>query len=199
VTAVPTIPLTVDRPIWDRVFTVAPLVVVGSKEPDGTYDLAPKHMAMPLGWQNYYAFACSPRHATYQNIRREQQFTVSFPRPAEVVASSLAASPRCEDHTKPALALLARRPATKVDGVFIEDCYLYLECTLHSMLDGFGANSLIIGEVVAASASEDYLRMDDRDSGVQLFHSPLLVYVSPGRYGTLRETGQFPLPKGFSR
>jgi flavin reductase (DIM6/NTAB) family NADH-FMN oxidoreductase RutF len=199
VTAVPTIPLTVDRPIWDRVFTVAPLVVVGSKEPDGTYDLAPKHMAMPLGWQNYYAFVCSPRHATYQNIRREQQFTVSFPRPAEMVASSLAASPRCEDHTKPALALLARRPATTVDGVFIEDCYLYLECTLHSMLDGFGANSLIVGEVVAASASEDYLRMDDRDGGEQLFHSPLLVYVSPGRYATLRETGQFPLPKGFSR
>jgi flavin reductase (DIM6/NTAB) family NADH-FMN oxidoreductase RutF len=87
------IPLDVGRPIWDRFFTVAPLVVVGSKEPDGTYDLAPKHMAMPLGCQNYYAFVCSPRHATYRNIRRERQFTVSFPRPTEIVASSLAASP----------------------------------------------------------------------------------------------------------
>jgi flavin reductase (DIM6/NTAB) family NADH-FMN oxidoreductase RutF len=193
------IPLAVDRPIWDRFFTVAPLVVVGSKEPDGTYDLAPKHMAMPLGWQNYYTFVCSPRHATYRNIRRERQFTVSFPRPTEIVASSLAASPRCEDDTKPALTLLPRRPASRVDGVFIEDCYLYLECTLHTMLDGFGANSLIVGEVVAASASEDYLRMDDRDGGEQLFHSPLLVYVSPGRYATLRETAQFPLPEGFSR
>jgi flavin reductase (DIM6/NTAB) family NADH-FMN oxidoreductase RutF len=193
------IPLDVGRPIWDRFFTVAPLVVVGSKEPDGTYDLAPKHMAMPLGWQNYYAFVCSPRHATYRNIRRERQFTVSFPRPTEIVASSLAASPRCQDQTKPVVALLPRRPATTVDGVLVNDCYLYLECALHSILDGFGANSLIVGEIVAASASEDYLRMDDRDGGEQLFNSPLLVYVSPGRYAELRETAQFPLPAGFSR
>jgi flavin reductase (DIM6/NTAB) family NADH-FMN oxidoreductase RutF len=195
----PPIPLGVDRPIWDRFFTVAPLVVIGSKEPDGTYDFAPKHMAMPLGWQNYYAFVCSPQHATYRNIRRERQFTVSFPRPNAIVASSLAASPRCDDDTKPALGLLSRRRATTVDGVLIDDCYLYLECTLHSMLDGFGANSLIIGDVVAASACEDYLRMDDRDGGEQLFQSPLLVYISPGRYATLRETAQFPLPEGFSR
>jgi flavin reductase (DIM6/NTAB) family NADH-FMN oxidoreductase RutF len=193
------IPLDVGRPIWDRFFTVAPLVVVGSKEPDGSYDLAPKHMAMPLGWQNYYAFVCSPRHATYRNIRRERQFTVSFPRPTEIVASSLAASPRCQDQTKPVVALLPRRPATTVDGVLVNDCYLYLECALHSILDGFGAHSLIVGEIVAASASEDYLRMDDRDGGEQLFNSPLLVYVSPGRYAELRETAQFPLPAGFSR
>lgn len=193
------IPLGTDRPIWDRFFTVAPLVVVGSKEPDGTYDLAPKHMAMPLGWQNYYAFVCSPRHGTYHNIARERAFTVSFPRPSEMVASSLAASPRCEDDSKPALALLRRRPASVVDGVLVDDCYLYLECHLHSMLDGFGANSLIIGEVVAASASEDYLRMDDRDGGDQLFNFPLLAYVSPGRYAVLRETARFPLPEGFSR
>jgi flavin reductase (DIM6/NTAB) family NADH-FMN oxidoreductase RutF len=191
--------LDVSRPIWDRFFTVAPLVVIGSKEPDGTYDLAPKHMAMPLGWQNYYAFVCSPRHATYRNIRRERQFTVNFPRPTEVVSSSLAASPRCDDDSKPALALLSTRPAGVVDGVLVGDCYLYLECTLHSMLDGFGANSLVIGKVVAASADEDYVRMDDRDAGEQLFKAPLLAYVSPGRYATLRETAQFPLPKGFSR
>ena len=36
--------LSVDA-VWERVFTVAPLVIVGSKETDGTYDLAPKHMA----------------------------------------------------------------------------------------------------------------------------------------------------------
>jgi flavin reductase (DIM6/NTAB) family NADH-FMN oxidoreductase RutF len=193
------ISLGIDRPIWDRFFTVAPLVLVGSKEADGTYDLAPKHMAMPLGWQNYYAFVCSSRHATYRNIQRERQFTISFPRPTEIVASSLTASSRCQDDSKPALGLLPTRPATVVDGVLLDNCYLYLECTLHSILDGFGANSLIAGQVVAASASEDYLRMDDRDDGEQLFSSPLLVYVNPGRYAELRKTSRFPLPEGFSR
>ncbi|HVH26644.1 MAG TPA: flavin reductase [Vicinamibacterales bacterium] len=193
------IQLAVDRPIWDRFFLVAPLVIIGSKEPDGTYDLAPKHMAIPLGWQNYYAFVCSSRHATYHNIRRERHFTVSFPRPSDVVTSSLAASPRCDDDTKPTLRLLGQHKAAKVDGVLVDDCYLYLECTLHSVMDGFGVNSLIVGEVIAASADETFLRAEDRDEAEQLFHSPLLVYVSPGRYGVLGHTTRFPFPEGYSR
>ena len=43
-------------PIWDRFFTVAPLVVVGTREPDGGHDLAPKHLAMPLSWANHFGF-----------------------------------------------------------------------------------------------------------------------------------------------
>jgi flavin reductase (DIM6/NTAB) family NADH-FMN oxidoreductase RutF len=178
---------------------VAPLVVIGSRQPDGTFDLAPKHMATPFGWQNYYGFVCTPRHATYQNIQRERQFTVSFPRPTQVVTSSLAASPRCEDASKPLLALLATHPATTVDGVFVRDCALVLECTLHSITDGFGANSLIVGQIVAAAVDEEYLRVSERDEGEQVFASPLLAYVSPGRYAEIRQTAQFPFPKGFAR
>ena len=55
--------LSVDA-LWERVFTVAPLVIVGSKDTDGTYDLAPKHMAMPLGWRGCYGCVCTPRHRT---------------------------------------------------------------------------------------------------------------------------------------
>src|SRR5690606_34430059 len=44
--------LDVRVPVWDRFFTVAPLVLVGTREPDGRFDLAPKHMVLPLGWQN---------------------------------------------------------------------------------------------------------------------------------------------------
>ena len=36
------IELPVDTPIWSRFFTVAPLVLVGTREPDGGHDLAPK-------------------------------------------------------------------------------------------------------------------------------------------------------------
>jgi flavin reductase (DIM6/NTAB) family NADH-FMN oxidoreductase RutF len=91
------IPLATDRPIWDRFFGVYPLIIVGSKEEDGQYNLAPKHLAMPLGWENYYFFVCSPRHTTYHNIRRHGTFTVSYPRPSEPLLATLAASPRCED------------------------------------------------------------------------------------------------------
>lgn len=193
------VPLPVDRPIWDRFFTVSPLVIVGSRNPDGTADLAPKHMATPLGWQNYYAFVCSPRHATYRNIERHRQFTVSLPRPSQVVTSSLAASPRCDDDSKPVLAALGTREAQAVDGVLVDGCLVYLECRLHSIIDGFGPNSLIAGEIVAASADEAALRVSDLDDGEHLLASPLLAYISPGRFAEIRNTAAFPFPKGFTR
>jgi flavin reductase (DIM6/NTAB) family NADH-FMN oxidoreductase RutF len=192
------VPLDTDRPVWDRFFGVYPLVIVGSKE-DLQYNLAPKHLAMPLGWENHYCFVCSPRHSTYHNIRRHGAFTVSYPRPSEVLLASLAAAPRCEDLTKPTIPALPTFPARRVDGVLVRGCYLFLECTLHSILDGFGPNSLIIGDVVAAAAHEDALRAEDRDEAEQIFESPLLAYVSPGRLAEIRQTTAFPFPKGFSR
>jgi hypothetical protein len=84
--------LAIDRPIWDRVFCVAPLVIIGSKEPTGEFNLAPKHMAMSLGLGNYFCFVCGPRHTTYHNIKRHGFFTVSYPRVGGVVYTSLAAA-----------------------------------------------------------------------------------------------------------
>ena len=62
----------IQQPIWDRFFSVSPLIIVGSKESKETegYDLAPKHMATSLGWDNYFGFVCTPRHKTYQNIQK---------------------------------------------------------------------------------------------------------------------------------
>jgi len=70
---------------------------------------------------------------------------------------------------------------------------------LQSIVDGFGANSLIIGTIVAAAASEDALRGDDRDESDQIFQSPLLAYLNPGRFAEIRQTTAFPFPKDFSR
>jgi flavin reductase (DIM6/NTAB) family NADH-FMN oxidoreductase RutF len=154
---------------------------------------------MPLGWDNFFCFVCSPRHSTYHNIRRSADFTVSYPRPSELVVASLAAAPRCEDMTKPSLLALPTFPAREVAGVLVADCSLYLECRRHDILDGFGANSLIIGRVVAAAAREDALRLDERDEMEQIHGAPLLAYLSPGRFAEIRASGAFPFPKGFSR
>lgn len=188
-----------DRPIWDRCFGVFPLVIVGSKEQDGRFNFAPKHLAMPLGWANHFCFVCSPQHTTYHNIRRHGFFTVSYPRPKGVLLASLAAAPRCEDSSKPSLLVLPTFPARQVDGALVKGCYLFLECSLHSILDGFGPNSLIIGNVVAAAAHEDAVRADERDEADQIHQFPLLAYVSPRRLAEIRQTTAFPFPEGFSR
>ena len=85
--------LEMDHPIWDRFFTVAPLVVIGTREPNGQNDLAPKHMVTPMGWDNFFGFVCTPQHSTYQNIQRDQVFAVSYPKIDSVLMAALAASP----------------------------------------------------------------------------------------------------------
>ncbi len=191
--------LDVSQPIWDSFFLVAPLVVIGTREPEGGYDLAPKHMAMPIGWENYFGFVCTPSHHTYQNVCREQSFTVSFPRPEQVVLASLSAAPRCGEDAKPALAALPTLPASVVDGVFLQHAYLYLECELDRIIDGFGVNSLIVGKVVAAHVEEQAQRLSDEEDQDVLMQSPLLAYLSPGRYTTINQSAAFPFHAGFKR
>lgn len=185
------IPVSVERPIWSRFFTVAPLVIVGTVEGEG-HDLAPKHMAMPLGWDNFFCFACSPEHATQGNAEREGSFTVSFPRPDGIVAASLSAAPRADDHTKPGLDGIRTFRAREVKGVLVEDSYLWLECELDRIVDGFGRNTLIIGRVVAAAAAADAMRAADDDDADLIFNQPLLAYLSPGRFARVSESFSFP-------
>lgn len=196
----PLVTLNPDASLWERVFVVAPLVVIGTEEADGGYDLAPKHMAVPMGWGPYFGFVCTPRHATYRNAKREGAFTVTYVRPSQVVLAALAAAPRADGPgAKPSLRALPTVPASVVRGQFLDDGYLFLECELERVVDGFGTNSLIAGRIVAARAHPDALRVSDSDEAERLAHAPLLAYLHPGRYAEVAETHAFPFPAGFTR
>lgn len=195
----PLVELDVRQPVWDRFFWVAPLVLVGTMEADGSHDLAPKHMAFPVGWENYFGFVCTPRHHTYGNIQRDGVFTVSYPRPTQLVLTSLAASPRCEAESKPSLSALPVFPASQVNGVLLKGGSAFLECELERIVDGFGVNSLIVGRVVAARIAEDAERMDDGDDQALVHQSPLLAYLNPGRFATIDDSYSFPFPAGMKK
>jgi len=195
----PLVELDVIEPIWDRFFWVAPLVLVGTREADGSHDLAPKHMAIPMGWQNYFGFVCTPRHHTYSNVRRDGVFTVSYPRPSQLVLTSLAASPRCGEEDKPALSVLPVFPASVVDGVLVDGAYLFLECELDRIVDDFGINSLIVGRIVAARVARDSERMDELEDQALVHDSPLLAYLHPGRFTTIEQSFSFPFPAGMKK
>jgi len=192
-------PLDLSQPVWEQVHMVAPLTVVGTREPDGSYDLAPKHLAMPLSWREHYGFVCTPSHATYVNARREGSFTVSFPRPDQVVLASLAAAPRCDDEQKHSLRAVPTVPASAVDGVLLEQAYLHLECIVERVIDGFAENSLIVGRVVAAAAANDSIRDADVDAQDMVARAPMLAYLHPGRFAEIVETRAFPYHRGFRR
>jgi flavin reductase (DIM6/NTAB) family NADH-FMN oxidoreductase RutF len=193
------IELDLHQPIWDRFFWVAPLVLIGTMEADGGHDLAPKHMAMPMGWENYFGFVCTPRHHTYQNIQRSGAFTVSYPRPSQLVLTSLAASPRCGEDQKPALSVLPVFPASVVDGVLVQGGTVFLECELERIVDGFGVNSLIVGRILAARVDEAAERMPDHDDQAVVHDSPLLAYLHPGRFATIDNSLSFPFPAGMKK
>jgi flavin reductase (DIM6/NTAB) family NADH-FMN oxidoreductase RutF len=190
--------LPVGPEMWERVLLVSPLVLVGTKEGSG-WNFAPKHMAMPLGWEGFYCFACTPRHATYRNLREHPQFTVSFPRPDQVITSSLAAGGRFEGDLKPSLGALETIPARVVEGRSLEGCSLVLECELDRIVDGFGPNSLVVGRVVAASASRDAVRGSEVDDADLVHRLGLLAYVAPGRFAVVRDSLSFPFPHDFRR
>ncbi|NNK87975.1 MAG: flavin reductase [Flavobacteriaceae bacterium] len=192
--------LNIEQPVWDHMFTVAPLVVIGTKERDH-YDLAPKHMATPLGFDNYFGFVCTPSHATYNNIKETGEFVVSFPKPDQVLLSSLTAMPRTGELSKSdqIIKALPTRLAPNTDALFIEDSYLFFECDLHDIIDGFGENSIIAGKITSAYIDADYLKQSDGSDQEQLYHNPLLAYVAIGRYAIIRETFSFPFPKNFKR
>lgn len=188
--------LDLKRPVWDRCFTVAPLVLVGTIDPDGKPNLAPKHMALPLGWDNYFGFVCAPSHGTFRNVERTRGFTVTYPRHTDVVGTSLTAAPRCED-TKPIVGMLDTFPATEVEGVFVRNGYLFLECALERIIEGFGRNALIAGRIVAAHVDPAALRSSDRDDAEILLEVPQLAYLDPGRFAVIDVTHAFPFPAGM--
>jgi flavin reductase (DIM6/NTAB) family NADH-FMN oxidoreductase RutF len=193
------ISLDVGHPIWDRFFTVSPLVIVGTREPDGGHDLAPKHMAGPVSWDNWFGFVCTPRHHTYANATREGVFTVSWPRPEQLLEASLAAAPRYPTEGKPALDALETEPAQAVDGVLLKGAWLHLECRTDRVIDALGENSLVIGRIVAASVDERSLRSPDRDDQDLLRAAPLLAYLHPGRFAEVAQTRAFPFAAGMRR
>ena len=198
------------HPVWDRFFTVAPLVLIGTNDPDGSPDLAPKHMVTPMGWQNYFGFVCTPAHCTCRNIQQTNGFTVSYPKPSQVLLSSLAASPRQDGH-KPRERILrcglrvqrdihCHLPFVfEVDAPLIEEAYLYFECRHHKTVDGFGSNCLITGEIIAAYAEPGFLRSSEIDDQELVHHSPLFAYLAPGRFAAIERSNSFPFPANMKK
>jgi flavin reductase (DIM6/NTAB) family NADH-FMN oxidoreductase RutF len=186
------------QPIWERFFTVNPLVLVGTREGDG-HDMAPKHMAFPLGWENYFGFVCTPRHATYHNARQAGGFGVSYPRPDQLLLTSLAAQPREEGEPTPGLELLPTEPGRRVDAPLLRGAYVQLECELDRVIDGFGANSLVVGRVVQARVRREALRTTDRSDTELVHRTPLLAYLHPGRIAGIQDSRVYPFPADFHK
>ena len=188
-----------DQSFFETLYTAAPLVLVGTRDPDGSANLAPKHMAMPLGWSDHFGFVCTPEHGTYRNVERTGVFTVSYPRPEHVLETSLAAAPRDGEGDKPALAAIETVEAESVDAPAVAGAYGVLACEHDRTVGGFGEAGLVAGEVVAKHVHSDAYRSDDAEPEALLRRAPVLAHLYPDRFAEISESRQFPFPEGFER
>lgn len=192
--------LNVEGSIWEHFYTVAPLVVIGTKEGDG-FDLAPKHMVTPIGFTDYFGFVCTPRHATYNNIQKEKRFTVSFVKPEQILLSSVAAIPRCavENFPKDVTSHIPTVSTEVGENIFVADSYVLLDCNLHLVIDGFDDYSIITGKIKTAMVHKDYKIVSDQGQQSRIYENPLLAYIAQGRFATIKKTMSYPYPKDFQR
>jgi flavin reductase (DIM6/NTAB) family NADH-FMN oxidoreductase RutF len=188
------------KSLWEQFYTIAPLVVIGTKEGNG-FDLAPKHMVTPIGFSNFFAFVCTPRHRTYHNIKKEGKFSVSYVKPDQILLSSIAAMPRCsvEDYPRDVVQHIPTVSSEDGENIFVADSYLFLECELHKVIDGFDDYSIITGTVEKALVHKNYKIHSDQEQQGQIYENPLLVYVAQGRFAEVHETMAYPYPKDFER
>ncbi|MGI9532230.1 flavin reductase [Lutimonas sp.] len=186
--------------IWEHFYTVAPLVVIGSKESQG-FDLAPKHMATPLGFSDFFGFVCTARHNTYQNIKKHSRFSVSFVKPDQILLSSLAAIPRCavKDFSQEITNQIPTLLSEDGEVIFVQDSYVMLDCALHQIIDGFDDYSIITGRIRSARVHKNYKIVSDEGHQKQIYDHPLLAYIAPGRFANIHETLAYPYPKDFQR
>ena len=191
------IPIEVDDQLWERVFVPSPLVLIGTQEENGSHDFAPKHRVIQL--PRHFGFVCRPTHATWQNVLREEAFTVSWPGPNQIVMTSAAASPRCEDGEKKPMRALPTIEAESVKGFLLKGSRFYLECKLDRVVDDLGDDGVLIGRIVAARAERGALRNPDVPDDRLVHDHPLLVYLHPRQFALIEHSSGFPYPKGFHR
>lgn len=176
-----------------RFFRPTSLVLVTTLSPLGVGNVAPKTQVMPVGRKGYWAFACCDRHHTYQNVARQGEFVINIPGPELIEQVSQAAAefpPGTDEISGAGLTAIASR----VVGVpSIAECRVHLEFKNYQILDGFGEESLVIGEVVAVTVDEEAV-----DAGVEILEGhPLLVYVYPGHYTGIKKAEKFVFPRNY--
>src|SRR5208282_1617024 len=137
---------------WHPPPLVGQVVLVTTLNEDGTTNIAPKCWAsMVASEPPTLAFNCNVKHWTARNVLRSGEFVVNVP--GAELASAVWATSRLP-HPRPLeLAGFTPLAATKIKPPRVAECRVHLECVLDRHLT-FGAEVLLIGRIVAASADK---------------------------------------------
>lgn len=140
-----------------------PVILVSTRNPDGTANVAPFSSAWWLGWSCMLGLNSSSQ--TVQNIKRERQCVINVPS-ADLVAhvdrlALLTGSREMSSYKKESgyryepdkfgVSGLTPAPADLVNAPFVRECPIQLECTI-SRINPFGGDDPPAKSVVAVEA-----------------------------------------------
>ncbi len=163
---------------------VRPVVVVSTISREGIPNAALKTNFMILKALETVAFHCYPFHDTYENIVNTGEFVVNLP--SEEIAEKVTVTAVDFPHNVNEIdrAGLIAIPSEKVKPPRIAECKLHMECKLKWYKD-----TIIVGEVVAASADEDLVQGSYEERQSRLGQ---ILFLGGWRYGKIGDIGELP-------
>jgi len=163
---------------------VRPVVVVTTVSSEGIPNAALKTNFMILKALEAVAFHCYPFHDTYENIVETGEFVVNLP--SEELAEKIMVTAVDFPHNVNEIdkAGLTALPSEQVKPPRIAECKLHMECELKWYKD-----TIIVGEVVAASADEDLTQGSYEERQRRLKQ---LLFLGNWKYGTIGDISELP-------
>jgi len=173
--------------IWQRdmFMIVRPIIVVTTKSKEGVPNAALKTNFMNVSVLEKVAFGCYPGHDTHRNIIETEEFVINIP-PHEIIDKIMVTAVDFPHNVNEIeKAELTAIPSEKVRPPRIKECKLHLECRL-----AWRKDSIIIGNVVAASADDDLLDCTVEERQMRLTQ---VFLVGAKMYGKVGETKELPI------
>ncbi len=169
----------------ERNFIVRPVVLITTVNKEGTPNAAVKTNFMTVSSMTSYAFYCSPKHHTYQNVMETREFVINIPT-EDIITKVLKAARITEKPCSAGLNEIERAgltpiPSEKVRPPRVKECVAHYEC----LLDWYKGN-LIVGKVVAASVDKSLMDKTDNKK---------FIVIGAGKtdsYGVVSETKKWP-------
>ena len=172
---------------WKREMSmiVRPIVIITTISKEGIPNAALKTNFMNVSALEKVAFGCFPEHDTHRNIIETAEFVVNVPSEEIIEQVMVTAVDFPHNVNEIEKAGLTAIPSEKVKPPRIEECKLHLECKLQWRKD-----TIIVGEVVAASADEDLIQGSVEERQMKLGQ---MFLVGAGMYGRIGDIRELPL------
>lgn len=163
---------------------VRPVVVISTVDREGNPNAALKTNFMILKALEAVAFHCFPFHDTYENIVDTGEFVVNLPSEEiaeKVMVTAVDFPPKVNEIEKAGLTAI---PSEKVKPPRIAECKLHMECKLKWYKD-----TIIVGEVVAASADEELIQGGYEERQRRLRQ---MLFLGDWKYGKIGQVSELP-------